>query len=749
MRPIWKFQSFSSSVLARGKGVLKFLLVFGMSGGIFASAPYGWSETLPWIKDGVSVRLLKFLEGKPASEPVSVIVYLRSQPGAPIAREVFASYEPMIRSLQEEAMWVWSHTRVPFSVPDWSEPDFILPNPIAEAQLRSIAFRLDAVRDAMRAEIAGRASLLVCEDQRVVSEFIRRAGGRVTGSTVVLNTVHAEVPSGKVRALAQHPRVAWVVEDNPGAPELDNQVVSLGVVNGFWAGNYTGGPHDVGVLDTGVQQDHPNLRNHRFESNAGTTDSNGHGTAIAGMYASDHQTYRGLAFGLDTIGVALAGGDSTSMSGMHYLMTGTQERPENVNYSFGNGRANDVDYSSFDAFFDGVIDTFFIMVAKSTGNGGYGVTTITHPAPAYNLIATANMNDRDTVTRADDIIDSTSSRGPTLGGRKKPDVTAPGTNTMSTNNTWATGSLFRNLGGTSSAAPKVGSGAILLANLGLVHPFAMKAVLLNSAQAWTSNNTQTTADDGPVQGSHWDVTFGWGYLDLYRAYFNGLDVFVDTVDSPSRAGVPYKFYVGPMFAYEKATLVWNRHVAYNGSAYPTRIEDLSNLDLFLYDANTGSLRASSTSPRDNVEQVHTPVDGIFVLKVKGVAPFDPDIPKQAFALATEENFVRAGGPTLKVTVFAPKSVRRNEIFGLDVEVRNDGDLPAFGVVTTLQTTNLLLLSAGAMPVRLNPGESVLYSWKAVAFGMPGSYAQAIGRATSTSFQENFSGTGERQILIEP
>lgn len=725
----------------------KSLLVFGT--GILSFGIPAIGAPLPEIKDGMSLRLHRILEERPGSERITVIFYLRSQPGPPIAREVFASYEPMIRSLQEEARWAWSSTRPPFSVPDRAEHDFIILNPLTEAQLRSIAYRLDMVRDALRAEIASRVSLAVREDQRRLGEFIHGIGGSVRGYTDVLNTVIAEVPVNKVRSLVRHPLVAFAVEDNRGAPELDNQVISLGVVNGFWSANHTGGPHDVGVLDTGVQQDHPNLRSHRFESNAGTTDSNGHGTAIAGMYASDHATYRGLAFGLDTIAVAIAGSDSTSMSGMHYLMAGTVERPENVNYSFGNGRANTTDYSAFDAFFDGVIDTFFVMVAKSTGNGGYGVTTITHPAPAYNLIATANMNDRDTVTRADDIIDSTSSRGPTLGGRKKPDVTAPGTNTMSTNNTWASGSHFRNLGGTSSAAPKVGSGAILLAGLGLVHPFAIKAVLLNSAQAWTSNNTQTTADDGPVQGSHWDVTFGWGYLDLYRAYFNGLDVFVDAVDSPAGLGAHFRFYAGPMFAYEKATLVWHRHVAYNGAAYPTRIEDLSNLDLFLYQMNTGDLIASSTSPRDNVEQAHVPADGIVVIKVRAVAPFDPDISRQTYALATEENFTSVQGPSLSVKIFAPSRVRRNELFGIDVEVRNDGDLPAFRVLSSLQTTNLLLLSGGTAPVRLNPGQSVLYSWKAVAFGSPGSYARVVSRVASNSYQENFSGEASSQILIEP
>ena len=79
------------------------------------------------------------------------------------------------------------------------------------------------------------------------------------------------------------------------------------------------------------------------------------------------------------------------------------------------------------------------MVSKSCGNNGWHDTDprITHPAPAYNILVVANMDDQDTTTRSDDVRSTSSSVGPTLNGRKKPDITAPGSNIMSTNNSWS------------------------------------------------------------------------------------------------------------------------------------------------------------------------------------------------------------------------------------------------------------------------------------------------------------------------
>ena len=474
---------------------------------------------------------------------VHVVLTLVNQPGPRVGRQVRERYEPQLGALSERVRAITRLQLPKESLSPAQERRFRLAplTPILEQTRAMYAADVDVVRTRMATEIVATIRPLVEFEQAAMSVYVARMGGRVVSTTSILNTIAVSVPARQVLKLAGHPGIAWVDLDHAGAPELDVQAPSLGLTSGFWINGFNGGVQDVGVLDTGVQQNHPAFVGHRFESNGGTTDSDGHGTGIAGIMASRDATFRGMAWASDTICVALAGADSASMSGMNYLMTGTTERPENVNYSFGNGTANDIDYSSFDKYFDAVIDTFGVMVSKSTGNGGWGTTTITHPAPAYNLLASANMDDRNTVTRADDLITSSSSRGPTLGGRKKPDITAPGTNSMTTNRTGG----FSNLGGTSSASPHTGGGAVLLFDLGLSDVRAIKAVLLNAADAWNDNGTSATGDDGPVNGSLWTKTFGWGYLDLAEAYINGLDAFVRDMPAPTGPR-KYKLFKGFM-----------------------------------------------------------------------------------------------------------------------------------------------------------------------------------------------------------
>ena len=64
--------------------------------------------------------------------------------------------------------------------------------------------------------------------------------------------------------------------------------------------------------------------------------------------------------------------------------------------------------------------------AKSAGNNGFGTNTMTVPANNYNGLTVANMNDMNSTSRSDDVITDSSSRGPTVLNRKKPDLSAPG-----------------------------------------------------------------------------------------------------------------------------------------------------------------------------------------------------------------------------------------------------------------------------------------------------------------------------------
>lgn len=662
-----------------------------------------------------------------------VIILLKNQPGYYVSRDVNALYRPEIDRLGQRIREISKGMRPAGPIrPEFEKRTPERLSPAAEAERLAHLEDIDRYDHARIDETVRRINMLVASDLSATDAFIRSRGGRVDGVTTVVTAMFGVVPNSKVLEIAQYPRIMTMDVDHNGAPELDNHKHSLGLVTGFWANAYTGGPLDVGVLDTGVQQNHPSLSSHNFESNGGTTDSNGHGTGIAGIMASTHATYTGMVFGCDTISVSIAGGNSTSMSGLNYLVTGVTEKAENINYSFGNGRANDIDYSPFDQFFDGAIDTFNIMVSKSTGNGGFGTTTITHPAPAFNLLASANMDDLNSQNRNTHIITSSSSRGPTLGGRKKPDITAPGTNSMTTNRT----GTFSNLGGTSSASPHTGGGIVLARQLGATTTYGAKAVILNAADAWTDNNTQTNADDGPVPGSQWNKTFGWGYLDLGEAYANGPDLFEHEISAPVGGVRNFRLYKGHMFEGEKATLVWNRHVVHNGTSNPTQVEGLSNLDLVVYNRQTNTAVGTSNSSIDNVEQIDVDADGPVVLKVYTTGNFDPQVPVEGYGLATEEDFEVSDGITFAMTPNLPGTAQPGSNVQVSVQVTNTSILPAHDVEVSISGATV---QNGANPqvfATIPPGQSAQAIWTITAQGTAGQQ-QLTFTASTDSYGETF------------
>jgi len=674
---------------------------------------------------------------------LDLVITLRAQPGGPIGREVFAGIKPQADALTQRMQAAGRAALARPSMPPAQERAWIAPPQDALLQQvgRAAAAQLDAIkRDAMR-ETFQRLSVAVAPSQQQLTQTIIQLGGEVTANIISMNALGARLPAGGAAALAADPLVASIDLDRPGAPELDNHQHSLGLVTGFWANGVNGGVHDCGVLDTGVQQNHPALSPHPFLSNMGVADTGTHGTGMAGIMASTSATFPGMAFGLDTIVVARAGSNATSMAGMDYIAS-TGE-PESVNYSFGNGTASGSDYINIDQFFDGVIDTFQYMVSKSTGNGGYNATslTITRPAPAYNLLASANMDDFNTVTRADDRITSSSSVGPTVAGRKKPDITSPGNNSMSCTPSGG----FANIGGTSSASPHTGAGIILLYDLGVTDIMGGKAVLLNTADAITDSGTSATTDDAYVAGSLWNRRYGWGYMNLGSAYLHGLDVFMAEVPPAPETG-DFKLFTGQMFDKERATLVWQRHVAYNGNAYPTAIDALSDLDLRAYSAADNEVLAASASPIDNVEQLHVNEDGVVVLKVEAFGAFDPDVPTEPFALATQENFSAASGPAFTITLGHPANVPAGGEFVVEAQVTNTGDLPAHDITISLAGAMIVDGPNPAVLPSIAAGDIATTQWTVQAAFGAGPFPLAAS-LSSASYGETFAGAGTSQYFV--
>lgn len=704
---------------------------------VFAATSFAQSQA------SVDPTLVKLAKKNPGAS-VKAIVFLKNQPGPQIGESFRSEFEPMIEgcAAQLRAIHALQVPARPLSKKEEAEISKRLMASGMSPLEQAISLEMDAHTNRMVKQISDALLTATEDDFRVMGEVVNANGGQITDRLTVVNGFIATIPARAALTLGDDSRIALISASNPGFAELNVSAPTIGA-NTFWAGGFTGGGFDVGVLDTGVQQNHPAFAGHTFESNAGTTDSDGHGTAMAGIMASTDATNRGIAPGAGTICVAAAGADAASMTGMNYLVTGTTEKPEAINYSFGNGTANVNDYAPIDQFFDAVVDTFGIMVSKSTGNNGFGTgsPTITHPAPAYNLMASANMNDNNTTSRTDDRINSSSSRGPTVAGRKKPDITSPGTNIVSPTRTggWA------GITGTSPASPHTGGSIVLLKHKGVADVRAAKAILLNNTDAINDAGTSATTDDTWVNGSLWNRRYGWGYINLSRAYLHAADYFTGIFPAPPTGGKRFQLYKGSMLQYDKATLVWNRHVSYGGGTYPTLVEALSNLNLTCYDQATNATSATSNSAIDNVEQLHAPANGNYVLKVDTAGAFDPQVSNEIFALATEEGFTLANGPQFDVRVLQADDNTPNSIGMMSIVIKNTGDLPAFNVTAGLE----LMPIVGAPTQNLGlilPGQTKAVNFLIQLPPFAGDFL-IYSPVSSSSYGETFSALGEGSYQI--
>jgi hypothetical protein len=263
-----------------------------------------------------------------------------------------------------------------------------------------------------------------------------------------------------------------------------------------------------------------------------------------------------------------------------------------VNQSFIFGE--EVDFADQD--YDDYVARYGTIFVSGAGNGG----PVSSPATAYNGISVGAYG-------------GLSSIGPTLGGRSKPDITAPSSLTsFSTPLVSGAATLLVQAANRNDAGPGTASAAADVRTI--------KALLLNSATKppdWTNGVTTpldarygagvvhvgnayrqlrggqhspvltesfslTSPHPPPVTSSNLPTRRGWDSQSLSStANRHGLaHYFVDLTGVTGRTAT--------------ISLVWNRGL---------NQVNINNLDLFLYDAASGALVASSESGVDNVEHL--------------------------------------------------------------------------------------------------------------------------------------------------
>ncbi|MCY1142753.1 S8 family serine peptidase [Actinoplanes sp. Pm04-4] len=298
--------------------------------------------------------------------------------------------------------------------------------------------------------------------------------------------------------------------DGKVEPVLDRSTAQIGAPDA-WKAGLDGAGVKVAVLDTGADQNHPDLAGRILEardfsdSATGTTDHFGHGThvaaTVAGSGAGSNGTRKGVAPGARLlIGKVLddsgSGYESGIIAGMEWA-AGAGAKV--VNMSLGGGATDGTDPMS--AAVDEIsaaTGTLFVVAAGNEGQD-YSVGT---PGAAPSAL-TVGAVDRD------DRIADFSSRGPRFGDEGlKPEITAPGVGIVAaraegTSMGEPVDELYTAANGTSMATPHVAGAAAIIAQQ---HPDWTGAQIKDELVS----TAKTTADTSVyAQGA--------GRVDLTRA----------------------------------------------------------------------------------------------------------------------------------------------------------------------------------------------------------------------------------------
>jgi serine protease AprX len=670
----------------------------------------------------------------PAGTAVPVIAILRSQPIEGVTAGVDRSLAARAQTLRARSDALLLGSRAPGARLSAAEA----------REARSVALGWKQLRQTRNAQIVQEAGRRTASEQTVVANYVRALGGRARGGFRMVNMVAASLPAGQVAALAAHPLVAHVAEDVPDRGHLNVSIPAIGVDTSFWSNGFTGGVYDAAIVDTGMDASHPAFAGKTisnrvchvtaqtyfaYADNAATGDDlQGHGTHVGGIVMSQGATTctgcRGVARGLDVTHNLKAGFLDSAGDGLMFnsdrnqCIDATGGAASAYNLSFGSTAT--IDYDSSSQWIDAAIRNFGIDFAVSAGNDGPSNTQYGTPATAFNIMSVASMNDQNTTGRGDDRISSFSSRGPTAAGRKKPDLAAPGSSINSAFYDWESTGDFANFSGTSMAAPHVAGAYVLLWNAGLnmMPTHARKALLINSADAWSDNGTPADGtDDGQVAGSLWNRVYGWGYINMTNAFSQRMNVFTGSVTATDPEDS--FFVVGDMTLNQKATAVWEKRNTYNGTSTPTTLYALTDIDLHMFRESDNSLLVSSLSGLDNVEQVAAPSANRMVLKADVTGATIQGAASESLSIAAQGTNVEAGvrGPTIRMTsmpVVCPGSS-----FTATARVRHWGNISSHNNTATLSVPGGFAITGGANPqsfLTIAAGQRGTATWTIMAPG---------------------------------
>jgi subtilisin len=346
-------------------------------------------------------------------------------------------------------------------------------------------------------------------------DFVESHGGIVKRRYSIIRAISADVPEESIDAIKKSPNVEYVENDEKVFAHVPigtchevqvlKQTVPWGVerigsrlVNAL--GN-TGKGVKVGILDTGIDYNHEDLKNNYrggynfVGNNNNPIDDNGHATHVAGIIAAEDNDIGvvGVApdaylYSVKVLAFDSTGSTSDIVSGLEWSVDNSMQV---INMSLGSEDDSiSVSRAISNTYNAGVL---IIAAAGNSGNtAGFG-DNIDYPA-RYNSVVSVGATDiNDNRARF-------SSTGPSL------ELSAPGDHILSTLNGGI--NKYGTLSGTSMACPHVvGVAALIMANEPGITNARVRIRMQTTAQNVSSGS-------GGFKTKDW---YGYGLVDAVRS----------------------------------------------------------------------------------------------------------------------------------------------------------------------------------------------------------------------------------------
>lgn len=463
-------------------------------------------------------------------------------------------------------------------------------------------------------------------------------------------------------------------------------------------------------------------------------------------------------------------------------------RISNNSWGTYNGGAYDITAQAFDALtrdaqpagsaFPAAGNQEMVMVFAA-GNAGPAIQTVSSPASAKNVFTVGAAESVQLLTGADGCsvadsdansahdLASLSSRGPTMDGRRKPDLVAPGTHVsgglpqvpvppsigqadgcftgsgicgaVGTNFFPSGQQFFTVSSGTSHSAPAVAGASALLRQYFINQSWTPPSPAMT--RAYLINSTRYLTGSGAADAL-WSVGQGMGSVHLGTAFDGAARIIKDQLPADVfTASGQTRAYTGSVADPAKpvrVTLVWTDAPGSTaGAAYNNDLDLVVTIGGTAYLGNvfstSGSVAGGAADPRNNVESVFLPAGttGDFAVTVKATninsdgvpnegGPLDQDFALVVYnAVESPAAVVMPGATQLLAENCSPPNgaVDPFETVTVQFGITNGGTAPATNLVATLEETGGV---AGAGPPQ---------SYGAVAPGDPAVFRSFVFRAS--------------------